>query len=261
MPVREARGRSPSGSAAGPQGSARTGPVDLGEATAEARSHRCARLDGAKLAVGSSRSTKVPAHLDQGRIMKRLGLLVLLLASLALPSLARGEAVITNSLGEAAAEIEGVSENWVIAAGGAQYKCATWRTTESITNQTSLTVLSHVTGTGEHEVGTQPHAGTCRVTPANLEVHVQFFFGQKHVSFNPFTSTTNYSYTTVTTHPILGSIQCTSEGTASISYVSGSDEMSFSGTFVSEGPACPPSGTVEGDFAYTDEFGEPVSIH
>lgn len=162
-----------------------------------------------------------------------------------------------------AQEIEALSENMVWKfSGGSELKCATVRHKTTLTQNTFF-VHGHSTATAVGNPGTTPHSGPCRmgflqVVVELLDDHTFFLLG----SGGGGESVTNMDMTFRILHPLLGEIMCDILGEGSVTYVSGTDEMAVSGSFVGTEnvPPCSAEGTFSGDYTVTDEEGEPVTI-
>jgi len=185
-------------------------------------------------------------------MFKKLTLLAMAVVALvvfAVPAAAQAEPIVTDSLGEEATHITAVSENTVSTTPVGKLECDTVDLT-----LTGSTGKYHGSGTAKGGA-TEPHAGPC-ASSAGFHVHITSITAA--VDLPAKTASFTYAYQLTTP---MGTLSCTfTASEAAVSYTSGSDKISVSGSMTGSGPGCATSGSISGEFTVTSG-GEPVVIH
>lgn len=165
--------------------------------------------------------------------------------------------VVTNAFGEAASTITAVSENTVSETASGTLDCDTVNLHLAVTQSGST---AHGVGGGTAEGREGSHEGECHIAENGVPILITSIEATVELEEGG-TGSANFAYTYDITHPVFGTIPCSFTGEAVVSYPSGSNEISINGTLAGSGAGCPTSGTIEGDFVVSDEFGLPATIH
>lgn len=172
------------------------------------------------------------------------------LVALAVPATASAT-VVENGFGEAASEINAVSENtsWQTASG--TWDCDTVHLSLALT-QSAGSALG--VGGGNAEGANGSHEGDCQI--AENGVPIRYSGIEAVIELEEGGSgSAEYAGSYGFVHPLFGTIPCSFTGEAAVSYLPGSSAIGISGTWAGSGSGCPTAGTIAGDFDVFDEFG------
>lgn len=191
----------------------------------------------------------------------RAAVIVLALTALAAPAAANAEALVTDSLGQPATSITGLSTNTVWSTPLGNSECTTTHLELALSENSTSTAAGAGTGTAKGTQKTSPptHTGPCQ-TASGLPFDIPSIDTEVHLNAE---GTSSYSFTTtyVLTLPVLGPLDCTLDGTGDLTWVPGSHTVHASATMSTTSPAPCLEGTLTGDFTLTEEFGLPVELH